>query len=280
MAESSRMIRRRESSQRYKDDWAPYKRPMAFLVFLLVSLAMAMGTFLTPAFMKGAIKSESNTVVVSKMVNSHFNRLATIVGGSSDDENLISDEQARAVEDLIIDYKYGWHFLHTDDTRLANSIKKVILVSEKTDSSQVASVRKKLGKQKSSATYIVANAFDLAGVMLEANIVTIVRIINLLAIAVCLIALQSLLSDAFGRIIFKSALHEAMAGLMWAGFFMMLVYGLLAMIPILMDTSVIAFADFGYWLEIASGVFLDFVIAGAIIFVISAIPWQASARDS
>ena len=214
------------------------------------------------------------------MVNSHFNRLATIVGGSSDDENLISDEQARAVEDLIIDYKYGWHFLHTDDTRLANSIKKVILVSEKTDSSQVASVRKKLGKQKSSATYIVANAFDLAGVMLEANIVTIVRIINLLAIAVCLIALQSLLSDAFGRIIFKSALHEAMAGLMWAGFFMMLVYGLLAMIPILMDTSVIAFADFGYWLEIASGVFLDFVIAGAIIFVISAIPWQASARDS
>ena len=65
---------------------------------------------------------------------------------------------------------------------------------------------------------------------------------------------------------------------MWTAFWFILVYGLLAMVPIFMDTSVITVADLGYWLEIASGVFLDFVIAGVILYVVSAIPWQATSR--
>ena len=103
MAESSGTHRRRNNYE-IVDNALEYKRPLAFIAFLLLSLLLATGTFLNPAFMKETIKTDSNTVVISQQVNSHFNRLATIVNGSSDEKNLISDDQAREVADLIIDY--------------------------------------------------------------------------------------------------------------------------------------------------------------------------------
>ncbi|GHV97955.1 hypothetical protein lacNasYZ03_18050 [Lactobacillus nasalidis] len=277
MAESSGK-RRRRNNYEIADNALEYKKPTAFIAFLLLSLLLAMGTFLNPAFMKQTIKTDSNTVVVSQQVNSHFNRLATIVNGSSDEKNLISDSQARQVADLIIDYKYGWHFVQTSNLSLAKDIKTVILKKEKTDTDQVAAIRKKLKKQKSSSVYIVSNAFDLATVMLEANLITIVRIVNILVILLCLVALFSILRDAFGSHTKRAVIHDMTAGLMWAAFWFILLYGLLAMVPIFMDTSVITVADLGYWLEIASGVFLDFVIAGVIMYVVSAIPWQITSN--
>ena len=251
---------------------------MAFVAFLLVSLLLVMGTFLNPSFMKQTIKTESNTVIISKQINSHFNRLATIVNGNSDDENLLSDEQALEVADLIIDYKYGFHLVQTSDTALANQIKQVILKSEKTDSSQVATVRKKLKKQKTSATYIVANAFDLATVLLEANLVTIVRLVAVIVIILCIVAIISIFKEAFKSHTKRAVIHDLTAGLMWTAFWLMLIYGLMALVPIFFDTSGITALDLGYWLEIASGVFLNYVIVGAALYVISAIPWQVTSN--
>lgn len=270
--------RKRGEEEEIFDNALEYKRPMAFVAFLLVSLLLVMGTFLNPSFMKQTIKTESNTVIISKQINSHFNRLTTIVNGSSDDENLLSDEQALEVADLIIDYKYGFHLIQTSDTALANQIKQVILKSEKTDSSQVATVRKKLKKQKTSATYIVANAFDLATVLLEANLVTIIRLVAVIVIILCIVAIVSIFKEAFKSHTKRAVIHDLTAGLMWTAFWLMLIYGLMALVPIFFDTSVITALDLGYWLEIASGVFLNYVIVGAALYVISAIPWQVTSN--
>lgn len=270
--------RKRGEEEEIFDNALEYKRPMAFVAFLLVSLLLVMGTFLNPSFMKQTIKTESNTVIISKQINSHFNRLATIVNGNSDDENLLSDEQALEVADLIIDYKYGFHLVQTSDTALANQIKQVILKSEKTDSSQVATVRKKLKKQKTSATYIVANAFDLATVLLEANLVTIVRLVAVIVIILCIVAIISIFKEAFKSHTKRAVIHDLTAGLMWTAFWLMLIYGLMALVPIFFDTSGITVLDLGYWLEIASGVFLNYVIVGAALYVISAIPWQVTSN--
>ena len=270
--------RKRGEEEEIFDNALEYKRPMAFVAFLLVSLLLVMGTFLNPSFMKQTIKTESNTVIISKQINSHFNRLTTIVNGNSDDENLLSDEQALEVADLIIDYKYGFHLIQTSDTALANQIKQVILKSEKTDSSQVATVRKKLRKQKTSATYIVANAFDLATVLLEANLVTIVRLVAVIVIILCIVAIVSIFKEAFKSHTKRAVIHDLTAGLMWTAFWLMLIYGLMALVPIFFDTSVITALDLGYWLEIASGVFLNYVIVGAALYVISAIPWQVTSN--
>lgn len=270
--------RKRGEEEEIFDNALEYKRPMAFVAFLLVSLLLVMGTFLNPSFMKQTIKTESNTVIISKQINSHFNRLTTIVNGSSDDENLLSDEQALEVADLIIDYKYGFHLIQTSDTALANQIKQVILKSEKTDSSQVATVRKKLKKQKTSATYIVANAFDLATVLLEANLVTIIRLVAVIVIILCIVAIVSIFKEAFKSHTKRAVIHDLTAGLMWTAFWLMLIYGLMALVPIFFDTSGITVLDLGYWLEIASGVFLNYVIVGAALYVISAIPWQVTSN--
>lgn len=270
--------RKRGEEEEIFDNALEYKRPMAFVAFLLVSLLLIMGTFLNPSFMKRTIKTESNTVVISKQINSHFNRLATIVNGNSDDENLLSDEQALEVADLIIDYKYGFHLVQTNDTELANQIKQVILKSEKTDSSQVRSIRKKLKKQKTSATYIVANAFDLATVLLEANLVTIVRLVAVIVIILCIVAIVSIFKEAFKSHTKRAVIHDLTAGLMWTAFWLMLIYGLMALVPIFFDTSSITALDLGYWLEIASGVFLNYVIVGAALYVVSAIPWQVTSN--
>lgn len=270
--------RKRGEEEEIFDNALEYKRPMAFVAFLLVSLLLVMGTFLNPSFMKQTIKTESNTVIISKQINSHFNRLTTIVNGNSDDENLLSDEQALEVADLIIDYKYGFHLVQTSDTALANQIKQVILKSEKTDSSQVATVRKKLKKQKTSATYIVANAFDLATILLEANLVTIVRLAAVIVIILCIVAIVSIFKEAFKSHTKRAVIHDLTAGLMWTAFWLMLIYGLMALVPIFFDTSGIMALDLGYWLEIASGVFLNYVIVGAALYVISAIPWQVTSN--
>lgn len=277
MARTSARRKRGEEEEIF-DNALEYKRPMAFVAFLLVSLLLVRGTFLNPSFMKQTIKTESNTVIISKQINSHFNRLTTIVNGNSDDENLLSDEQALEVADLIIDYKYGFHLIQTSDTALANQIKQVILKSEKTDSSQVATVRKKLKKQKTSATYIVANAFDLATVLLEANLVTIVRLVAVIVIILCIVAIVSIFKEAFKSHTKRAVIHDLTAGLMWTAFWLMLIYGLMALVPIFFDTSVITALDLGYWLEIASGVFLNYVIVGAALYVISAIPWQVTSN--
>ena len=65
---------------------------------------------------------------------------------------------------------------------------------------------------------------------------------------------------------------------MWTAFWLMLIYGLMALVPIFFDTSGITVLDLGYWLEIASGVFLNYVIVGAALYVVSAIPWQVTSN--
>ena len=68
-------------------------------------------------------------------------------------------------------------------------------------------------------------------------------------------------------------IHNATAAGMWAGFWLILISGLLALVPVIFDVDNI---EFGSILEIGSSVFLEYVIVGAIIYVICAIPWQAT----
>lgn len=273
MAENSRMQRRQVAQKPIN-----YKRPLAFIFWLMISLIMALGTFFNPAFLKGSITSSSNTTVVTQQMNSHFNRLATIVGGNSSDQNMLSDKQTRQIANLIIDYQYGFHIFRADDDELATQIKDVALTSEKTDTSQAKDIRKKLKQQKSSAIYIVSNAFDLATVTLVANLITVFRIVAILVLIICLIALFSILHESLSLYSVKRTIHEAMAGLMWASFWLMLISGFLSVIPLFMDTTIITIADIGYILELSSGIFLDFVIVGAVCYIASALPWELTSE--
>ena len=65
---------------------------------------------------------------------------------------------------------------------------------------------------------------------------------------------------------------------MWAGFWLMLSAGILAIIPVIFNVE--GLAVLGYVLEIGSSIFLDFVIAGVILYILSAIPWEISSPNN
>ena len=60
---------------------------------------------------------------------------------------------------------------------------------------------------------------------------------------------------------------------MWTGTLLILVYGLFALIPTIFGVEGLFF-NFGYFLEIASGIFLELVITGVALFIISTLIWE------
>lgn len=84
----------------------------------------------------------------------------------------------------------------------------------------------------------------------------------------------SLLNDMKSRATIRMVIHGTMAAGMWAGFWLILISGLLALVPVIFNVDNI---EFGFLLEIGSSVFLEYVIAGVIIYIICAIPWQITA---
>lgn len=258
-----------------------YKRTLAFVIFLIVTLTMITATFLNPLFMKGQIRTSNNSAVVIRQVNSHFDTLANLIGAKKEDNsNLLTVNQTQPIADHVIDYTLGPHWIKVDNQNLARQILTDIDENIDQDSSSDAqTVRSKLKEQKDNAVYFIVQAFNLNVVTLGANIVGLLFIVNIIIVLVTIVALVSLISDMQTRNSRKALVHEITAAGMWAGFWLILICGLLALIPVIFNVEALPFGGLGYLLELSSSVFLDFVIVGVIIYILSAIPWQITTAD-
>lgn len=269
-------LRRMDQEQNNK-----YKRVLAFIIFLIASLSMITATFLNPIFMKGQIRTSNNQAVVVRQVNSHFDFLASLIGAKTEsDSNLLTTNQTQPIADHIIDYSLGFHFVKFNNTNLAKQILDDINKNiDSGASSDAQAVRRGLKKQGGNAIYFVTRAFDLNIITLGANIAVLLLVVNIIIIIVTLIAMWSLISDMKTRSSVKALIHDITAAGMWAGFWLMLIFGILAVIPILFNVETLPIGGLSYLIELSSSVFLDFVIAGVVIYILCAIPWQITTAN-
>ena len=253
-----------------------YKRLLAFVIFLIAALSLITATFLNPIFMKKQIRTSYNRAVVVRQVNKNYDSLADLINADSEDNsNLLSDTQTQPIADHIIDYSLGIHWFKVTSLPLANQILSDIDQGiAKGSSSGAQEVNRKLKKQGTNAPYAIIKAFNLSVITLGANIAGLLFIVNLIIIIVTIITLVSLLNDMKSRATIRMVIHDTMAAGMWAGFWLILISGLLALVPVIFNVDNI---EFGFLLEIGSSVFLEYVIAGVIIYIICAIPWQITA---
>ncbi|MCH4003720.1 MAG: hypothetical protein LKH59_01450 [Lactobacillus crispatus] len=250
-----------------------YKRLLAFVIFLIAALSLITATFLNPIFMKKQIRTSYNRAVVVRQVNKNYDSLADLINADSEDNsNLLSDTQTQPIADHIIDYSLGIHWFKVTSLPLANQILSDIDQGiAKGSSSGAQEVNRKLKKQGTNAPYAIIKAFNLSVITLGANIAGLLFIVNLIIIIVTIITMVSLLNDMKSRVTIRMVIHDTMAAGMWAGFWLILISGLLALVPVIFNVDNI---EFGFLLEIGSSVFLEYVIAGVIIYIICAIPWQ------
>ncbi|EEX28616.1 hypothetical protein [Lactobacillus crispatus] len=250
-----------------------YKRLLAFVIFLIAALSLITATFLNPIFMKKQIRTSYNRAVVVRQVNKNYDSLADLINADSEDNsNLLSDTQTQPIADHIIDYSLGIHWFKVTSLPLANQILSDIDQGiAKGSSSGAQEVNRKLKKQGTNAPYAIIKAFNLSVITLGANIAGLLFIVNLIIIIVTIITMVSLLNDMKSRATIRMVIHDTMAAGMWAGFWLILISGLLALVPVIFNVDNI---EFGFLLEIGSSVFLEYVIAGVIIYIICAIPWQ------
>lgn len=253
-----------------------YKRLLAFVIFLIAALSLITATFLNPIFMKKQIRTSYNRAVVVRQVNKNYDSLADLINADSEDNsNLLSDTQTQPIADHIIDYSLGIHWFKVTSLPLANQILSDIDQGiAKGSSSGTQEVNRKLKKQGTNAPYAIIKAFNLSVITLGANIAGLLFIVNLIIIIVTIITMVSLLNDMKSRATIRMVIHDTMAAGMWAGFWLILISGLLALVPVIFNVDNI---EFGFLLEIGSSVFLEYVIAGVIIYIICAIPWQITA---
>lgn len=253
-----------------------YKRLLAFVIFLIAALSLITATFLNPIFMKKQIRTSYNRAVVVRQVNKNYDSLADLINADSEDNsNLLSDTQTQPIADHIIDYSFGIHWFKVTSLPLANQILSDIDQGiAKGSSSGAQEVNRKLKKQGTNAPYAIIKAFNLSVITLGANIAGLLFIVNLIIIIVTIITMVSLLNDMKSRATIRMVIHDTMAAGMWAGFWLILISGLLALVPVIFNVDNI---EFGFLLEIGSSVFLEYVIAGVIIYIICAIPWQITA---
>ena len=253
-----------------------YKRLLAFVIFLIAALSLITATFLNPIFMKKQIRTSYNRAVVVRQVNKNYDSLADLINADSEDNsNLLSDTQTQPIADHIIDYSLGIHWFKVTSLPLANQILSDIDQGiAKGSSSGAQEVNRKLKKQGTNAPYAIIKAFNLSVITLGANIAGLLFIVNLIIIIVTIITMVSLLNDMKSRATIRMVIHDTMAAGMWAGFWLILISGLLALVPVIFNVDNI---EFGFLLGIGSSVFLEYVIAGVIIYIICAIPWQITA---
>lgn len=272
MVEGKRAELRRMGTEQHSQ----YKRMLAFVIFLTAALTLITATFLNPHFMKGQIRTSYNKAVIVRQVNKNFDNLADLVNARNEDEaNLLAEAQTQPIADHVIDYALGIHWFKVSNLDLAQQILTDIDHGiDKGSSTGAQIINRKLKKQKVNAPYAVIKAFNLNVVTLGANIVGLLFIVNVIIIIVTIISLFSLVSDLRSKTSMRLLTHDIAAGGMWAGFWLILISGLLALVPVIFDVDNI---EFGFLLEIGSSVFLEYVIAGVIIYVICAIPWQATA---
>ncbi|WP_338199979.1 hypothetical protein [Lactobacillus rizhaonensis] len=263
-----------------KEQNEDYKKVLSFIIFLIVSLTMITATFLNPFFMKGQIRNNSNEAVVVRQINKHFDTLAEIIGANKNgNANLLTTKQTQPIADHIIDYTLGIPWFKFSNMKLAKQILHDIdLNVDQGVSSDAQLVQEKLKEQENNAPYDVIDAFNLNTVTLGGNVAFILLIINVIILIMAIISLRSLISDMKLFLNSKMLTHEVTASGMWAGFWLILIASVLAVIPVIFNVE--SLAVLGYVLEISSSIFLDFVIVGVILYILSAIPWEISSPNN
>ena len=266
-------LRRIDQAQTVHD-----KRSFGIAIFTIVVLFFSLVTFMNPIFMKSQIAKESNGVVAERYINQKFDNFAAAIGAdrssNNSTNNLLTVKQTRPIANAMIDYTLGVHLFRAENSSLASQIRKVILTKIDDNSSMEAkSVQEKLKKNKESGLYAIITSFGLANATLAANVELVFLILNILVIIfVGILAYQQIkrLKEivSTGRLI-----HMFAAGGMRASLGLIVVFGLLAFIPTIFNVEGLIL-NIGYFLEIASGIFLELVIVGVALFVISTVTWQ------
>ena len=257
-----------------------YKQVLSFIIFLIVSLTMITATFLNPFFMKGQMRNSSNEAVVVRQINKHFDALAETIGANKNgNANLLTTKQTQPIADHIIDYTLGTPWFKFSNMKLAKQILHDIdLNIDQGASSDAQLVQEKLKEQENNAPFDVIDTFNLNTITLGGNIAFILLIVNVIILIMAIISLRSLISDM--ELFFNSKMltHEVTACGMWAGFWLILIAGILAIIPVIFNVE--GLAVLGFVLEISSSIFLDFVIVGVVLYILSAIPWEISSPNN
>lgn len=251
-----------------------YQKVLSFIIFLIVTLIMVTVTFLNPVFMKSQIRTSNNEAVVVRQVNTHFDTLAKEIGANnSSNANLLTNKQTQPIADHIIDYTLGTFWFKFSNINLANQILYDIdLNIDQGASSDAQLVQQKLKKQGSNAPYEVVDAFSLNTIMVGSNVATALLLINIVLLVMAAISLRSLIGELKLQLNSKKLAHVIAASTMWASFWLMLLAGMIALVPIVLNVREVAVL--GYLLELSSSVFLDFVIVNVILYILSAILWE------
>lgn len=257
-----------------------YKRVSSFCILLVVTLVMTTVTFLNPFFMKGQLRTNNNEAVIVRHVNNHFNELAKVIGANKDvNSNLLTTKQTQPIANHIIDYAIGVPWFKFNNIKLAQQILHDIESNiDQEASSDAQLVQKRLKRQGKNAPYDVIDAFNLDLVTLGGNIAFVILVVNITLFIMIIISLRSLINDMLMVMNSKTLVHTITAAGMWAGFWLILISGILAMIPIIFNVDEIAVL--GCILEIGSSIFLDYVIAGVVLYILSAIPWEISSPNN
>lgn len=256
-----------------------YQKVLSFIIYLIVTLIMVTVTFLNPFFMKNQIRTDNNEAIIVRQVNKHFDTLASEIGANKNgNANLLTTKQTQPIADHIIDYTLG-AFFKFNNLNLANQILYDIdLNIDQGASSDAQLVQQKLKKQGSNAPYEVVDAFSLNTMMVGSNVATALLLLNIIVLVMAAISLRSLISDLRTKMTSKKLTHTITGAAMWASFWLMLIAGIIALIPIVFNVREIAV--FGYILEISSSIFLDFVIVGVVLYILSAILWEFTAQEN
>ena len=271
-------LRRIDQAQTVHD-----KRSFGIAIFTIVVLFFGLVTFMNPIFMKSQIAKESNGVVAERYINQKFDNFAAAIGAdrssNNSTNNLLTVEQTRPIADAMIDYTLGIHLFRAENSSLAGQIRKIILTKIDDNSSMEAkSVQEKLRKNKNSGLYAIITSFGLANTTLMANIEIVLLVLSILIIIFVGILAYHQIKRLQEIVSTRRLIHMVAAGGMRAAICMIVIFGLLAFIPTIFDVEGFIL-NIGYFLEIASGIFLELVIVGVVLFVISTITWQITSAE-
>ena len=153
-------------------------------------------------------------------------------------------------------------------------------VSKLSDNSsmEAKSVQEKLRKNKNSGLYAIITSFGLANATLMANVEIVLLVLSILIIIFVGILAYQQIKRLQEIVSTRRLIHMVAAGGMRAAICMIVIFGLLAFIPTIFDVEGFIL-NIGYFLEIASGIFLELVIVGVVLFVISTITWQITSAE-
>lgn len=271
-------LRRIDQAQTVHD-----KRSFGIAIFTIVVLFFGLVTFMNPIFMKSQIAKESNGVVAERYINQKFDNLAAAIGAdrssNNSTNNLLTVEQTRPIADTMIDYTLGIHLFRAENSSLAGQIRKIILTKIDDNSSMEAkSVQEKLRKNKNSGLYAIITSFGLANATLMANVEIVLLVLSILIIIFVGILAYQQIKRLHEIVSTRRLIQMIAAGGMRAAICMIVIFGLLAFIPTIFDVESFIL-NIGYFLEVASGIFLELVIVGVVLFVISTITWQITSAE-